>query len=332
MSTVIAYCCVLLAVATTTPATTSAAGDLPPTVLVVVGAEGTSDYGREFNQWADRWATAAQKRGATFALIGRDGTSADDSTDSDKQRLKSFLQDQPREGLQPLWIVLIGHGTYDGREAKFNLRGPDVSNTELVEWLSPVHRPLAVIDCSSCSAPFLNRVSGRGRVVITATRSGSEINFARFGDFLSTAIIDPAADLDKDGQTSLLEAFLAASHRVDEFYKQAGRLATEHALLDDNGDGQGIAADWFQGLRPTRSARDGAPLDGSRAHQWHLVMSPAEQAMPAELRARRDQIELELESLRVRKASMPEAGYYSQIEKLLIELARLYQGPATTRP
>jgi hypothetical protein len=133
-----------------------------------------------------------------------------------------------------------------------------VSDKELADWLRPCNRPLAVIDCASASAPFLNKLSAPGRVVVTATRTGGEVHYARFGDYLSAAIADPAADLDKDGQTSLLEAFLAASHQTAEFYKQAGRLATEHALLEDNGDALGTPADWFQGTRAVRAAKAGA--------------------------------------------------------------------------
>jgi hypothetical protein len=221
--------------------------------------------------------------------------------------------------------VLIGHGTYDGREAKFNLRGPDFSDAELAQWLSPVKRPLAVINCASASGPFLKKLAGPNRVVVTATRAGSENNFARFGEHLSEAVVDPGADLDKDGQTSLLEAFIAASHRVEEFYKEDARLATEHALLEDNGDGLGIPADWFQGTRATKSAKDGAPLDGLRAHQWHLKLSDAEKALPAEFRAKRDALELEVEALRAKKASLGEADYYARLEKLLLQLARLYR-------
>ena len=104
--------------------------------------------------------------------------------------------------------MLIGHGTFDGREAKFNLRGPDVTDVELADWLLPFKRPVVVINCASASGPFINRLSGANRVVVTATKSGNEINFARFGQYIAEAIADPRADLDKDGQVSLLEAFL----------------------------------------------------------------------------------------------------------------------------
>jgi hypothetical protein len=322
----------LLAQATapaTAAAPTTAPADQAPTILLIVGAEGESEYGRQFNAWADRWQQASAKRSAHFIQIGRDASS---SEDADLQQLKSTLQAMPKAGAAPLWVVLIGHGTYDGRVAKFNLRGPDFSDQELAEWLRPFTRPLAVIDCSSASAPFLNRLSGRNRIVITATRAGSEVNFARFGDYLSSAITDLSADLDKDGQTSLLEAFLAASHRTNEFYAQDMRLATEHALLDDNGDGLGIASDFFDGLRATRGARNGAALDGPRARQWHLLISADEQRMPPELRARRDELELQVEALRNKKTSMTENAYYAQLEPILIELARLYASVPATAP
>jgi hypothetical protein len=150
------------------------------------------------------------------------------------------------------------------------------------------------------------------------------LQYARFGTYLAAAIADPAADLDKDGQTSLLEAFLAASHQVEEFYKQAGRLPTEHALLDDNGDARGTPATFFEGVRAARQAKDGAAPDGPRAHQMHLVLSPAEQAMSAAARARRDEIELQIESLRAAKATLGEAQYYARLEALLVDLAKVY--------
>jgi hypothetical protein len=302
-------------------------------VIVVIGAPGTPEYAREFTQWADRWAQAAAKGAAHVVQIGRDDvdpttlptTSPTTGPITDKLRLQNVLAPEVVESVQPLWIVLMGHGTSDSKDTKFNLRGPDVSNQELADWLRPIKRPVAIIDCSAASAPFLNRLSAPGRIIITATRSGSEIQYSRFGDYLSAAIVDPAADLDKDGQTSLLEAFLAAAHSTEEFYKQAGRLATEHALLDDNGDGLGTGSEFFQGLRATKAARDGAPLDGPRARQWHLVLSAAEQAIPPEVRAQRDEIELAIESLRQRKSSMPETAYYAQLEELMLKLAKLYQ-------
>ena len=126
----------------------------------------------------------------------------------------------------------------------------------------------------------------------------------RFGNYLARDVADPAADLDKDGQTSLLEAFLMASRQTEHFYKEAGRLATEHALLDDNGDGLGTPADWFRGVRAVKKAANGKSVDGVRAHQMNLVRSANEQELSPALRARRDELEAQLSALRDRKSAV----------------------------
>ena len=188
-----------------------------------------------------------------------------------------------------------------------------------------------MIDCASASAPFLNRLSGADRVVVTATRSGSEQNFARFGEYLAEAIADPRADLDKDGQVSLLEAYLIASSRTAEFYKSRSRLATEHALLDDNGDQPGHPRRLVQG-RPRHPTGQGrrparrppgppAPADPQRPRAGHPPRGPPE-AEPARAGRRRPPRP---------KAKLPEADYYARLEPLMVELARLYRDlPAST--
>jgi hypothetical protein len=298
---------------------TAGAGDRS-SVLVVVGAAGSPEYAAQFRQWAEQWKQTAKKAGAELTTVGE--TREEGASDLD--RLRTFLALKGGEGQRLLWIVLIGHGTYDGREAKFNLRGPDVTDLQLSEWLAPIKRPVAMLDCTSASAPFLNRLSGPNRVIVTATRSGNEINFARLGEYLAGAIADPGADLDKDGQVSLLEAFLTASKRVSEYYRTHAQLATEHALLDDNGDRLGTPADWFRGVHATRRAKDGAPLDGIRAHQFHLIPSDRERNMSESDRQRRDQLEQSLAALRDQKSKLSEEEYYKQIEPLLVELARIY--------
>jgi hypothetical protein len=246
---------------------------------------------------------------------------------TDLALLKQSLANEPTNSTAELWLVLIGHGTFNGKEAKFNLRGPDLSATERAEWLKPFRRPVVVINCASSSSPFLNKLSGPGRVIVSATKSGSEENYARFGKFMATTITDPTADLDKDGQTSLLEAYVMASRQVAEFYEADGRLATEHALLDDNGDGLGTPADFFRGVRAVKKPAGGGSVDGLRAHQIHLVRSEQEQKMPPELRARRDDLELALARLRESKPTLNEDEYYRQLENLMLELAGLYSSP-----
>lgn len=298
--------------------------DNPPPrqqLLVVVGAEGTPEYGAMFREWSARWERAAEQADASFATIGLDAVA--ETTDGDllQAKLKEAAASAAEE---PFWLVLIGHGTFDSRTARFNLRGPDVTAAQLATWTKPIQRPLVVINCASASGPFINALSGPNRVVVTSTKSGFEHNFSRFGDSLSAAISDAAADLDKDEQTSLLEAFLFASAQVAEFYAQESRLATEHALLDDTGDALGTQADWFRGVRAIRTAKDGATPDGLRANQLCLIRSDREKQLSPEVRTRRDALELQIAALRTRKSQLPEDDYYRQLEPLLVDLAKLY--------
>lgn len=299
-----------------------------PTVVLVVGAPGEEDYGQQFGQWAKTWQQVCREAEAKTFVLGLEKEGAV----TDRDQLRKILEEEPKESLAELWLVLLGHGTFDSKESKFNLRGPDLSAAECAEWLQPFQRPLVVINCASSSGPFLNLLSKPDRVIITATRSGYEQNYSHFGEFMAKAISDPAADLDKDGQTSVLEAFLTASNGVAEFYKNEGRLATEHALLDDNGDGKGTPPDWFRGIRATKKAAEGASVDGLRAHQIHLLRSKQERELPATLRAQRDKLELEMAKLREIKEKIPEEDYYRQLEPLLIELARIYSGKDRAKP
>ena len=186
-----------------------------PTVIVVVGAPGEPDYGADFAQAADAWAQACKRAAVNYIEIGRDPwieesspqtpvgqpattaiapatapAPATNAARTDRQRLQDALHQQA-QGTQPLWVVLLGHGTFAAQEAKFNLRGPDFSDAELAAWLKPLARPVALIDCSSASGSFLNKISAPGRVVITATQSGAEVNYARFGTYMAQAIADP---------------------------------------------------------------------------------------------------------------------------------------------
>lgn len=293
-------------------------------VIVVVGAPGTPEYGAEFERWAGQWEEATRKSGAKLIRLGsREAAKVEGK--SDRDLLKKSIESEACRCKERLWLVLIGHGTFDGRRAKFNLRGPDVTAAELAEWLSPCNRPTAIVNCASASGPFINRMSTPNRVVVTATKSGYEYNYARFGGYLAEAIAAQNIDIDKDEQVSLLEAFLAASARTAEFYEREARLATEHALIDDNGDGLGTPAEWFGGIRATRRARDGAAPDGLRANQCILLPSAGDRSMPAELRQRRDELELAVEELREEKTELDTDTYYARLEPIILELARLYE-------
>jgi hypothetical protein len=297
-----------------------------PALILVKGAAGSAEYAPRFDRQMESWKKMAVQSGAELLLAAGDVNAAAGTTD--RARLEKILTDLPREGPAEVWVVLIGHGTWDGKEARFNLEGPDLTAADLAGWLQPVQRPVVVINTASSSAPFLPVLAGPNRTIITATRSGNERNFTRFGESLAASLEDPAADYDQDGQTSLLEWFLRASSRTTEFYLAEGRILTEHALIDDNGDGKGTPAAWFRGLRATTKAKDNTPLDGSRAHQRTLLPDPSTRQMTAEQLAERERLEGEMNALREKKPKLPEDEYYRLLEGLLRQVAAIYEaGP-----
>lgn len=294
----------------------SARGDL----VLVVGASGTQEYQAEFASWAKAWIDAAGRANYSVTSIG----TSDQSTD-DREQLKAAIDRASDQDSRPLWIVLIGHGTFAREVAKFNLKGPDVSATELSEWLDEVTRPTVIANTASASGPFINRLSKPGRVVVTATKSGTEQNYARFGKFFAEAIGSADSDLDHDDEVSVQEAFLKASKQAQQFYDDADRIATEHALIDDNGDGKGTPAKMFRGVRAIGKSKDGSPLDGRDASRRTLVPIGQTVVLDAKERVIRDQTEAELDQLRSKKDAMTEDAYLSALEPLMLRLARLYR-------
>ena len=157
-----------------------------------------------------------------------------------------------------------------------------------------------------------------------------QVQWNRFGDAFTRAFISEDSDIDRDGQTSLLEAWLFASRRTAEFYTTEGRLASEHSLLDDNGDGRGSRGELFIGLRPADNVKEPELLDGRAAGKWHLVRSEEERLLTSEQRQQRDALEAELETLRRQKESIDESHYLDALETLMLRLGKIYQAAEQT--
>ncbi len=313
------------------------AGPPKPTVIVVAGAAGEKDFGEQFETNAKRWHAFAKKQGWELVALGvssdesqndnaQNHNAQNDNAQNDHDLLKDAIEKAaaiPAEG--ELWLVMIGHGTFASNVAKFNLVGPDVSAVELGEWLKPVKARCIVMNCSSCSGPFVTALGGKNRVVVTATRSGSEQNYSRFGNYLAEAIGSLSADVDHDQEVSVLEAFLAASSQTERFYREDARLATEHALLDDNGDRVGTGGDFYRGARPAKEPEAGKQVDGRAASRAILFSAPDAPKLTTEQLAARQQIEEQIDALRLQKKGLTEDAYLAQLEPLCIELAKIYQ-------
>jgi hypothetical protein len=214
-----------------------------------------------------------------------------------------------------VFIVLIGHGTYDGVDAKFNLVGPDLNAEDWNGLLEAMAARLVVINTTESSFPFLEQLSRAGRVVITATDSAQQRFATVFPEYFIRSLADVSSDLDKNGRISIWEAFTMASAGVKQHYEQRGQLPTERPILDDNGDGMGKEAE--------------APGDdGALARAVYLDAEPQPSTGDAEratLERQRLALERQLEDLKARRATMPEEQYQRELERIFVELAKIAQ-------
>lgn len=298
-------------------------------VLVVTGLSGEPAYATSFREVATTLLDAFESRyriprarirwfaekteGAPGRITGR-------STRENVLSAIDALATEVKEG-DIVLLLLIGHGSMTGDEARFNLPGPDITPADLAARLSRFPRQtVVVVNAASASGAFLQPLSAPGRIIITATKTGMERNETGFIHPFVKALADPAAgaDVDKDGAVSLLEAFRFAKAEVARSFESEKRLLTEHALLDDDGDGKGSED-------PPLNAVGG---DGSVARRVTLrsavsVAGAESDTVVARLVREQGMIQRQVDALRARKESLPAAEYESQLEALLLRLAEI---------
>jgi len=278
--------------------------------VIVNGAGGEAVYAKQFEEWTGQLSSVLSSR---FGFDTKQLTVLKGATAEDVKRAFTALKTQ-LDANNVLFVFLIGHGSFDGKESKFNLVGPDLAAADYNAMLSslPTHR-VVVFNMSSSSGEFIKSLSAKGRIVITATKSGQETNATRFTGFLITALNATDADTDQDGHTSVLEAFVYANRLTADFYKQAGRLATEHAMFDDNGDGVG---------REKLEAGEGLLARATYLDSLSTGEAAAS-AATGRLLKERTRLEGEIEQLIARKGSMAETEYETTLERLFVELAKV---------
>lgn len=290
-------------------------GQVNVELLVVEGTPGEEGYAEDFGATVSLWEEAAKKGLAKIKVIGPD-------SEQQREKLKEAIAGMQKESPVPLWIVLVGHGTFNRRAANFNLAGEDVSALDFGEWLEEFKRPIILIHGGAASAPYIRRLSREGRVIITATQKGSEINYTRFGSYMARALQSPESDLNNDGQASVYECFLYAARQTKAFYETNGLLATENALIDDNGDGRGSGLELLERFEFGNSRI----VDGDYARLWSLVLNEDEMKLTPDQRRRRNVLERKvLEFRRNRSEYADEAVFYSEVEPILMEIAQIYR-------
>lgn len=266
-------------------------------MVTVAGLGGETDYEQRFTLLASDTDKILKAGGGADRVV-----ETLKGSEATKAKLTSALNQiaSQAKAQDVLVLMMIGHGTFDGTEYKFNLPGPDISGTELAGLLNriPATRQL-VVDMTSASGGVTQVLKKDGRTVITATKNGMEKNATIFARFWVEALRDPAADTDKNEIVSALEAFHYAQTKTDAFFKDQKRLATEHAQLEDQ----------------TKAAAFPLVRYGSAAA---VVNDPAKR----DLVSKKEDIENKIDALKFEKDLMNPEDYKRQIAGLLLELAK----------
>ncbi len=298
-------------------------------ILVVTGLSGEPAFAEQFHQWATTLIDAATDR---YELPAENVIYLAEKTEVDPVRIanRSTRENVERafatiaERAQPndhVLVLLIGHGSYSNGESRFNLPGRDLTAQDYARLLEPLgSQQVAFVNAATASGGFIEVLSGEGRTVVTATRSGGQWVSTVFGGYFVAAFADgeEESDQNKDGRVSVLEAFEYAVAQVARVYESDGRLQTEHALLDDNGDGEGTREP-----DPLVSATDGALARtmfiraGDGTGVAGLPDDPALRALYQE----RLEIQEQVEALQATRGGTDETRYQAEMETLLVAMA-----------
>jgi hypothetical protein len=294
--------------------------------VILAGSGGTEKYAMKFYDQATKLREILLTK---FAFRENDlhlfMETATDSllqfTPNDAGSIKSVFSKLKQDLKQQdvLLIFLLGHGTYDGEWAKLNIEGADLRDIDFANLVDQLPTDnILFVNMASASGPFLEKLSHKGRIIITATRNGLERNATRFAEhFLSALEQDFEADLNKDGELSVTEAFIFARDNLVRDYDEKKQLRPEHPLLDDNGDGEGTET-------PDLLAGDGVLASRFLFKQEKAQSRTASEAtLKTPLSPAQQKILEQVRKLQEQKSAMPEDEYYKAFEKLMIELARL---------
>ncbi|MEO7774337.1 MAG: hypothetical protein ABIT36_04185 [Steroidobacteraceae bacterium] len=269
--------------------------------LVIAGLGGEPGYDRAFREQGANYAAALRKL-AGASPGQQSNVHLLSGADANRERVRRELaalatNARPQD---EVIIALLGHGSFDGEEYRFNLSGPDITGTELTTAFNALQaRAQLIVNTSSASGAVADRWKKPGRVVITATRSGTERNATRFGNFWVQALGDDSADADKNGMLSAQEAFAFASRKVADSYKTDVALATEHPrLVGDNAE-------------RVVAARLAAIVAFAPDDRLNALLN------------QREALDRELDTVRERKATLEADNYYEELEKVLVRIALL---------
>lgn len=266
--------------------------------IVLTGLGGVPEYEENFEKWGNavQEICAREEGFGTYLIDGRS---------KKKDEVLELFESVSTRPANEIWLFLIGHGSHDGRNYKFNIRGPDLTDQELARFLDSMpDRRKYVIAATSSSGVLTAELKGSKRVIVTATKSESEKRPPLFMSFFIEGTKSAEADVNKDGRVALREVFQFTDMKLQQWYEEKGRIQTEHPVLEEAEQSQGLAEMAYLSSPPEQAYRT---LEAQR------------------LAPERQRIEREIEDLKLRKNDMSSAEYYQHLEELLVELATINQ-------
>jgi hypothetical protein len=280
--------------------------------VTVAGLGGEPDYEQSFTGLAsdlDKLFKTSGPEAHVYTLKGSDSTRAKLT-----ETLSAVARDAKPE--DDFVLILIGHGSFDGVEYKFNLVGPDISGADLAKLCDhiPAKRQL-IVNTTSSSGGSIAALRKTGRAVIAATKTGTEKNATVFARYWVEALQDPTADTDKNEALTAMELFQYADRKTAEFYESQKRLATEHAVFEDAGKNDPVRT-------PSTETGEGRFLSNFTVLRIGEAQKAANDPAKRDLLAKKEQLEEKIDTLKYQKAAMPEDDYKKQLTDTLVELAR----------
>jgi hypothetical protein len=288
-------------------------------LTVIVGLSGDPEHAELFQRWASTLVEASGRLGVAsdhMTFLSETGSEKGVAGKSTKDAItKAFDALAKASEEDVVFVMLIGHGSFDGKVAKFNLPGPDMTPADFEPLLKRLRsKHIVFVNASSASGPFVEALAAPGRTIVAATRNGSERFATLFGGYFVDALAGNEADADKNRRISVLEAFNYAKREVGLAYEHEGIMLTEHPILSDDGEREGTQTPSADGKQ------------GRVAAVVSLGTAEAGDALPTDPKLRplyleRRDIERRIEALKLLKESMEPARYTGELEKLATELA-----------
>lgn len=298
--------------------------------LLIAGLGGTPEYTSQYHTWlydtrkalVDRFMFAPED-----IMVLADSPSAEESFIDDISSAENINAAFARlaSGVttrDDVYIILFGHGSYDGRNAMLNIPRQDIKDADYALLVDTIEaNSIVFINTASCSGPFINHLSAPNRIVITATRSATERNATIFPEFFVEALKSEDSDRDKSGDLSILEIFHYASERTARWYSDSNHLATEHPIMDDNGDRRGYMA--MELAQNGEGDYAGATYLIDRTQAMATMIAGSDDNELAGLFEEQLLINQSIARLKSDKSKYPETEYYSMLEPLFVRLARI---------